>query len=50
MQHLSAEPQHIDLLTRACGLPAAAVSATLAMLELKGYARQVGQMEYVRAR
>lgn len=50
MQHLSAEPQHIDLLTRACGLPAATVSATLAMLELKGYARQVGQMEYVRAR
>ncbi len=50
MQHLSGEPQHIDLLTRASGLPAATVSATLAMLELKGYARQVGQMEYVRAR
>jgi DNA processing protein len=48
MEHLSAEPQHIDLLCRTSGMPAATVSSTLAMLELKGYARHVGNMEYVR--
>lgn len=47
---LSAEPLHVDALTRAAKLPTATVSATLAMLELKGFVRQVGQMEYVRAR
>jgi DNA processing protein len=50
MALLSAEPQHIDALARACELPVAVVSAALAMLELKGLARQAGAMEYVRAR
>lgn len=50
LTHLSAEPQHADGLSRTCGLPAAVVAATLAMLELKGYVRQVGSMEYVLAR
>lgn len=50
LQHLSAEPQHIDTLCRASGMPPALVSSTLAMLELKGNARHVGNMEYVRAR
>ncbi len=48
MEHLSHEPLHVDVLCRASGLPTAVVSATLAMMELKGYVRQVGAMEYVR--
>ncbi len=50
LELLSAEPQHADALSRASNLPAAIVAATLAMLELKGYIRQVGHMEYVLAR
>lgn len=50
LAQLSAEPQHADVLCRACSMPAAVVAAALAMLELKGYVRQVGPMEYVLAR
>lgn len=46
---LSHEPTHVDDLTRAAGLPAAVVTATLTLLELKGLARQLGPMQYVRA-
>jgi DNA processing protein len=49
LEHLDAEPQPIDQLTRASGLPAEVVSATLTMLQLKGLVRQVGS-DYVRAR
>ncbi|MEI7768605.1 MAG: DNA-processing protein DprA [Chloroflexales bacterium] len=45
---LSYEPQHADAIGRAAGLPPAQVAATLAVLELKGLARQAGPMEYVR--
>lgn len=45
---LSSEPRHIDDLARAAGLPVAEVSSALTMLELKGLARQVGGMNYVR--
>jgi DNA processing protein len=45
---LSYEPQHADAISRAAGLPPAQVAATLAVLELKGLARQAGPMEYVR--
>jgi DNA processing protein len=47
---LSTEPIYIDDLRRESGLPVETVSSTLAMLELKGMARQVGAMNYVRAR
>ncbi|MCG8350048.1 MAG: DNA-processing protein DprA [Chloroflexales bacterium] len=47
---ISYEPQHADVLGRAARMPAPEVAATLAMLELKGYVRQVGNMEYVLAR
>jgi DNA processing protein len=47
---LSSEPIYIDELRRESGLPVSTVSSTLAMLELKGMARQVGTMNYVRAR
>jgi predicted Rossmann fold nucleotide-binding protein DprA/Smf involved in DNA uptake len=45
---LTPEPQHIDQLTRQSRLPAHTVSATLTLLELKGAARQVGGLQYVR--
>ncbi len=50
LEALSAEPVHVDELTARIGLPPAQISASLAMLELKGRARQVGGMHYVRVR
>jgi DNA processing protein len=45
---LSAEPHHVDELVRGLRLGPGEVAATLAMLELKGLARQVGSMLYTR--
>jgi DNA processing protein len=50
LDHLSAEPVHVDELRRAVRLPIAQVSSTLALMELKGMVRQVGGMNYVLAR
>ena len=50
LKQLSAEPTHIDEVCRSSGLPASAVSSTLAMMELKGLVKQVGTMNYVLAR
>jgi DNA processing protein len=50
LQYLGSEPSHIDEVCRKSGLPAATVSGTLAMMELKGLVRQVGAMNYVLAR
>ncbi len=47
MRYLTAEPLHIDELRQQTGLPIAQVSSTLALMELKGLARQVGGMNYV---
>lgn len=47
---LSAEPIHIDEICRSSGLPASAISGTLAMIELKGLVKQVGAMNYALAR
>ncbi len=47
---LSNEPIHIDEVGRQAGLEIEEVSSALAMLELKGMVRQVGSMNYVRAR
>jgi DNA processing protein len=47
---LQREPQHIDEVVRTSGLAASVVSGTLALLELKGLARDVGGMQYVRLR
>lgn len=47
---LSSEPTHVDELIARCDLPAATINASLTMLELKGRARQVGGMHYVRVR
>jgi DNA processing protein len=45
---LSREPVHVDDLARAVGLPIAAVSSALVVLELAGRVRGVGGMCYVR--
>ncbi len=47
LEQLSSEPNHIDEVCRRSGLTMPEVSSTLAMLELKGIARQVGNMNYV---
>ncbi|NTU78712.1 MAG: DNA-protecting protein DprA [Chloroflexales bacterium] len=47
---LSAEPRHIDEIGREAGLPAPAVAAAMALLELKGLARQPAPMHYVLGR
>ena len=50
LKQLGPEPNHIDEICRRSGLTMSEVSSTLAMLELKGIARQVGSMNYVLAR
>ncbi|MFN8534873.1 MAG: DNA-processing protein DprA [Dehalococcoidia bacterium] len=50
LAHLSAEPIHIDDLCALADLPAASVSASLVMLELKGSVRNLGGMQYARTR
>ncbi len=50
LEQLGAEPTHIDEVCRLSGLPAATVSSTLAMMELKGLVKQVGGMNYSLAR
>lgn len=48
LEVLTREPQHIDDIARSAGLPVAQVSSALAMMELKGMARHMGAMHYVR--
>jgi len=50
LKQLSTEPAHIDEVCRNSGLPAATVSGTLAMMELKGLVKQVSSMSYVLSR
>jgi DNA processing protein len=47
---LSYEPMHIDEIGQQAALPIDKVSATLALMELKGMVRKMGQMQYVAAR
>jgi DNA processing protein len=47
---LSHEPMHIDEIRARADLPIDKVSATLAIMELKGMVRQVGGMQYVALR
>jgi DNA processing protein len=50
LRHITKEPVHIDEVCRQSGLPVAAVSSILAMMELKGLVRQAAPMAYVLAR
>jgi len=49
LAHLGREPVHVDELVRRTGLPTAAVSSTLAMMELRGVVRRVDNTCYVLA-
>jgi DNA processing protein len=48
LKFLGAEPAHIDEIGRQAQLAPAVVSGALALLELKGYVRQVGGLNFVR--
>ncbi len=50
IDHLSAEPRHLDELSRETTLPVEVISSTLVMMELKGMTRQVAPLQYVLAR
>ncbi len=50
LQHLEADPIHVDELIRVSGLSASDVTATLTLLQLKGLAESAGAMQYCRAR
>ncbi len=50
LEHISAEPIHVDEIGHRTRLPISEVTGTLAMMELKGTVRQVGGMNYVLAR
>jgi DNA processing protein len=50
MNILGAEPLHVDEIRNQTELPIEKVSATLALMELKGMVRQVGGMNYVAVR
>jgi DNA processing protein len=47
---LGPEPLHVDEIRSQTGLPIEKVSATLALMELKGMVRQVGGMNYIAVR
>ncbi|MBI2955456.1 MAG: DNA-protecting protein DprA [Chloroflexi bacterium] len=47
LRALSVEPVHIDEICRASGLAISEVSASLAMMELKGMVKHLGGMNYV---
>lgn len=47
LEALTTQPIHVDELARLVELPVAQVSSTLTILELKGYVRSLGGMNYV---
>ncbi|MBM3957198.1 MAG: ArsR family transcriptional regulator, partial [Gemmatimonadetes bacterium] len=49
LARLADGPMHVDELTRATGFASATVSAALAVMELSGFVRQVGPMQYAAA-
>jgi DNA processing protein len=50
ISELSHEPAHVDDISNRTEMPIEKVSATLALMELKGMVRQVGGMNYVAVR
>jgi DNA processing protein len=50
LESLGEEPLHIDEISQRSGVPISEISASLAMLELRGQVRQVGGMTYILAR
>jgi len=49
LKQLTSEPNHINEICRRSGLNMPEVASTLAMLELRGVAKQIGNMNYVLA-
>jgi DNA processing protein len=49
LDHLSADPLHVDEISQQVGLPISEVTSALALMELKGMVRQAGGMHYVLA-
>jgi DNA processing protein len=47
---LNRQPLHVDEIRSQTGMPIEKVTATLALMELKGMVRQVGGMNYVAVR
>ena len=47
IKQLSSDPVHVDEVCRMSGLPTSTVGATLTVLELKGFIKQTGSMNYV---
>jgi DNA processing protein len=50
LKQVGPEPLHIDEICRASGIPAAIVSSSLTLMELKGMVKHVGAMNYALAR
>ncbi len=50
LEHLTQEPRHIDEICRLSSLPSQVVSSTLAILELKGIIKQIGNLNYTLAK
>jgi DNA processing protein len=48
LHHIQGEPRHVDEIARAAGMPVAAVSSTLTILELRGLVRQDRPMVYAK--
>lgn len=46
LDHLSADPLHVDDLARLCDLPIATVTSSLTIMELKGLVKKAGPMQY----
>jgi len=47
LKYLTFEPRHVDEIARSTGLSPAVASSTLSILELKGYIKQMGVMNFV---
>lgn len=48
ISHLSREPMHVNELVRLSGLNVAKTNATLALMEMKGMVKNIGQMQYIK--
>ena len=50
LKHITADPLHVDELTRLTNLGVSAINSTLTLMEMKGMVRNLGNMQYVLAR
>lgn len=50
MRHLESEPRHVDKLARLATLETTRLSAALTLLEVKGLAKNVGTMHYIKCK